>query len=753
MKKLLWIILLLALTVTAVACVGTPDEPDTTSEVTAAPTESGSEDVTAEPTEETTTEEVTTEEVTTEEVTETPVDPKVQNAPLISPENFTNPKNEFRALHIEHGYPSGSIPDRVQKLMDHGFGGVATNDLFNDNYLRSEESLARFNEFLQTLHANGMRVWLYDEKGYPSGSAGDLTCEGHPEYEAVRLTQITVDGNGTGNVELALPDAFVKLECAYLLTNGSYVPAEVTVGESSMTITGTEGKWTAYLYCATKYNFHFEWNSSYPNILNRDAVARFIEVTFDTYEGAIENFSEVVEAVFDDEAQLLAVHHIVPEGLSNPVLPYDYDIFDTFEQKYGYDLHPYLPLVYNSDSDESIRLRSHFYAHVGDLVSENFFGQVQAWCKAHGITLSGHLLLEEQMIYHVPVYGNYIQCSQNMGFPGFDVLSPRPVDYINSNSTGGKYASSSAWLTGQQRVMVEIAPAANPDEFAYNHLDYALGSMTFAYFDGGNQITSYYGQAATDLNAGRTFNEYVGRMGSITVDALNTTEIAIYYSIDTVAGTYISPNNQNTYSPNAAARDCDEHVNMIVKSLRETARDYVFLDSHSLRNGTVEGSTLKVGDFTFKTIIVPKATVMRIEDLRVLDTLIEQGCEVIFVGEMPSVAFMEKDQAELETLSELHKDLLVKKFSRSAREVSVRFSLTVESKQTVYVSPYEKNGVSFFFLANADGKAASMTFTYEGAVGYRLYDPVTGEITEIAADASWEMPAYRALFVQPLLAE
>ncbi|MBQ9150723.1 MAG: hypothetical protein IJX72_00625, partial [Clostridia bacterium] len=126
--------------------------------------------------------------------------------------------------------------------------------------------------------------------------------------------------------------------------------------------------------------------------------------------------------------------------MTNPVLPYDYDIFDTFEQKYGYDLRPYLPLVYNSDSDEAVRLRAHFYAHIGDLVSENFFGQIQDWCKTHGITLSGHLLLEEQMVYHVPVYGNYIQCAQSMGFPGFDVLSPRPVDYINGTSTGGKYA-------------------------------------------------------------------------------------------------------------------------------------------------------------------------------------------------------------------------------------------------------------------------------------------------------------------------
>ena len=51
------------------ACVQSDPIADTTDEVTAAPTESESEDVTAEPTVEATTEEATTEEVTTEEVT------------------------------------------------------------------------------------------------------------------------------------------------------------------------------------------------------------------------------------------------------------------------------------------------------------------------------------------------------------------------------------------------------------------------------------------------------------------------------------------------------------------------------------------------------------------------------------------------------------------------------------------------------------------------------------------------------------
>ena len=242
-------------------------------------------------------------------------------------------------------------------------------------------------------------------------------------------------------------------------------------------------------------------------------------------------------------------------------------------------------------------------------------------------------------------------------------------------------------------------------------------------------------------------------MGSLTVEAQNKTEIAIYYTADTVAGRYISPNTQNLYNANSASRLNDEMISDLTVAIRREGLDYVFLDSASLQGGTVTGSALKVGSFSFKTIIVPKAELMRIEDFRILDTLIEQGCNVLFVSSMPEIAFNEADQAELEALSAKHESRLVKKAARVVRDITTKVDLTVTSKKTVYVSPYEKNGVQFFFLANTANAPASMTFSYEGAVGYRLYDPVTGQITEIPADTTWEMPAYRALFVQPLLAE
>ena len=691
----------------------------------------------------------------TEAETEPPIDPAVQNQLLITEQAFVDPALEYRALKIEHSFanlPGATWEAKAASLLEYGFGGAACNMKWDENYLQPGQSLDDFAAFVNAAHKQGVRIWLYDEYGYPSGSAGNLTVKDHPEYAAIRLVQHTMQGGDSDPRSIKLPDGFLKVEHAYLLSEGQTLPLNVTVQDGKMNFTGVNAPWTAYIYCVAEYNYGFEWNNSYPNILNRDAVARFIEVTFDTYEGAIADFGNVVEAIFDDEPQLLAAHHLMPTGLRNPVIPYDYDIFETFQAKYGYDLRPVLHMVYGGEDAQAQRVRAHYYAHVGDLISENFFGQVQAWAEAHGTKLSGHLLLEEQMQYHVPVYGNYMQASKNMGYSGFDVLNVRPGPYMDETSTGGKYASSAAWLYGKDRVMIEIAPANNPEEFATNHLDYALGAMTFAYFDGGNQVTSYYGQANSDKETGIAFNEYVGRMGAMTVGAQNTSKIAIYYSIDAMAAAYQAPATQQLYDAPDAAKDLDKLVTRIAAGIRKQGLDYVFIDDASLQNGTVSSKGLTVGNFTFSTVIVPRATVMDIESMRVLDALIEAGVNVIFAEEMPSIAYLEKDQAEMDTLSQKHASLLKAKHSDVISAITETSELGVKTaRKYVYVSPYEKDGVKFFFLALDAKKDAEITLSYEGACGFRIYDPLTGSITEVENEIT--LKSYRALFVQPLFPE
>ena len=82
------------------------------------------------------------------------------------------------------------LKKRLQSLADKGFGGVVTN-VSGRNYARDPEEWRKMVIAIDTACEMGLRVWLYDEKGYPSGGAGGLTVDANPDYEAVGLVMLT----------------------------------------------------------------------------------------------------------------------------------------------------------------------------------------------------------------------------------------------------------------------------------------------------------------------------------------------------------------------------------------------------------------------------------------------------------------------------------------------------------------------------------------------------------------------------------
>ena len=694
---------------------------------------------------------------TIENPTAEPTAAPVPDAPILTAEEFANPANLYRGLCMAHdfqGLPGGTSDKRAKKLAEKGFGGVVTNDGWDSKYLQSENKLKRLNDFVQAVHENGLRVWLYDEKGYPSGAAGGQVVEEDGKYQAVALEQIAVKGSGTGLKTADVPEDIILLEAykAYLSTDQkTYIMKDVSIVNGKLRFDGLDGDWSGFVYVVANHGCYGneKYSKTYPNIMNKEAMQKFIDLTYETYGKAIENFSGIVEAFFTDEPGLLATRNLFNATKTRPTIPFDYGMVEDFEQQYGVELESRLPLLFNGLTDEAKLLRAQFYEYIGTRVSESYFGQINAWCEAHGSKGSGHLALEEQLKYHIPFYGDYFRSSVAMGYPGFDILSPRPANYLANMSTGAKYASGPAWLYNKERVFVEICPVSDPDEFETNHLDYALGTMTFTYFDGGNQVASYYGQANSDEATGRTFNEYIGRLGSMTVGAVNKTQIGIYYPIDTVGAYYLPPDDQSIYSAFSGATINDSLVNRMVQDLRKNGLDYVFIDDASIQNGTVTKTSLDFNNFSFTTIIVPRAEVMDLATMQKLCRLADNGANVIFVNMMPRIAMKEADQEKLTELSQNHRDFLCGKVEDVVGKVTTKIAMTLESKQTVYISPWEKNGQEFYFLANADKNTAQVKINYAGVSSFRLYDPIAGTITE-TSDPNVTVDPYRALFVQPI---
>jgi hypothetical protein len=312
------------------------------------------------------------------------------------------------------GRNTGDARDGLRALQAQGIGGIVTNMPF-ENYMQDPAVWGRLREFLGACRSMGLRVWLYDEKGYPSGYAGGQVLARRPDLEARALYCDAAEGRFT--------------------EDRSY-----------------EGTHNCNNYYA---------KARTPNLLEPEAIAEFIRVTHDRYAAELGPDLAVVEAFFTDEPALNAIYFPeIPAARGIPVLdPPDAQR----KQRPGVAWSARLAERFGQrdltglfvDRAGAGALREEFYGQVGETLARNCFGQLQEWCHAHGVQSSGHLLWEEDAAYHVPLYGNFLRCLMRLDIPGIDVLSATPLRGCQYSRRGAVLAMSAALLNGTRRIFSE----------------------------------------------------------------------------------------------------------------------------------------------------------------------------------------------------------------------------------------------------------------------------------------------------------
>ena len=135
-------------------------------------------------------------------------------------ERLAAPPADARILKIIHNWPDApAAQDRlISRLGTQAFGGVVCNVSF-DQYLESEAKWQAFTRAVKEAKRAGMAMWLYDERGYPSGNTGGLTLRDHPEWEARGLLVADAEATG-GAMSLELPPGKLVLAQAFPVGDG-----------------------------------------------------------------------------------------------------------------------------------------------------------------------------------------------------------------------------------------------------------------------------------------------------------------------------------------------------------------------------------------------------------------------------------------------------------------------------------------------------------------------------------------------------
>ena len=157
---------------------------------------------------------------------------------------FNNPPNAYRLIHYSmNGALNSSVLD---EMVAYGIGGIQTRVPLN-NYLQSESGWNSTASYINQAKERDFQVWIHDARGYPSGAAGGLVVEGHPEYEVRGMIRVNKTGTGIGAVTIDLPSeiTFIRANiCKVVNGEPDFSTAqEVTISGNKVETNGLEGNW------------------------------------------------------------------------------------------------------------------------------------------------------------------------------------------------------------------------------------------------------------------------------------------------------------------------------------------------------------------------------------------------------------------------------------------------------------------------------------------------------------------------------
>lgn len=599
---------------------------------------------------------------------------------MLSRDLFKTPSNSFRPFQIVHGFnfmdsfdreeKLSVITSRLNQLKSLGFGGIVTNVAF-ENYLEDEENWSLFKETVEIAKKIGLRLWIYDEKGYPSGTAGGLTLKGHPEFEALGIIgffhmlqtgdQLYIEHpRGHGDILSVVAykgDSFDTIDISCPLDLSEYLSIQMDLKWKA-----TEGKWfvcyivTKPLFEGTHAARNYTEIKRYVNLLDKMAVKRFIEVTYEAYNSRVgKYFGNYIEAFFTDEPSLIpeywptvpdVVSPVVVDELDNdmklyPTIAWHRSVFDEFKKRRGYDLKSFIPFLFGGKIEIACQTRWDFRKTITEMFEEAYYKQLHDFCEGHNIAFSGHVLYEQDLKMHTPLEGNFFSLLKHMHYPGLDMLYSTPEKIMEKLVIVPKLISSIAHLNGRKHVMSETSAVF--DEFMDKvkvGINEMKCSIAIQYALGVDTFTSYYSDNALSIDEYKEFCGFTGRIGEVLSNGEHVAQVALYYPIESMSSYNLPSDKHITENEPVNKRgftdeeiECDNGWKMALYTLLNNQMDFDVIDSKGVISCQIDKSKMITPQGEkFEVLVIPPTKAIELELLEKLETAIENDFKLVLIG-------------------------------------------------------------------------------------------------------------------------
>lgn len=317
----------------------------------------------------------------------------------------SNPTRSSCPFWMVHGNETEEqLREFMRVIQRFGFEGVTLHPYDYKGFLE-DNNWKSWRVIVDAARKLGLTVWEQDDQNYPCGYAGGLIVAKNRKLARWEVTlehELAIEGPEALNLAIGEFVHSPKEFAAIVATGpkGDFVDLTELASDGKLHWDAPRGKWRIFIHAAWQPGI--EAPKGYPDLvrgqvrgyidpLSDEATSLFVKLVLEGTCRAIgmEHAGKTWKGFYIDEP----AYHSSGSILGEPGgFPYTPDLFPRFQQRYGYSLRRYLPVLWTSFGAKTVTVRHDFMDFVSREYDRLFLGKQTAFAEAHGMQINGHVV-------------------------------------------------------------------------------------------------------------------------------------------------------------------------------------------------------------------------------------------------------------------------------------------------------------------------------------------------------------------------
>lgn len=486
-----------------------------------------------------------------------------------------------------------------------------------------------------------------------------------------------------------------------------------------------------------------EHNSgTFLDMFDPEAMDHYLKVSYEEmWAEFAEEYGKTILSVWVDEP-----------SYSESYLPWTPKLETLFLERFGYSLADKVWMLY-FDAEGCRTVRYQYRTLMRDLLEENYFKKVGAWCRANNLLFSGHLMMEETLQSQITRAQACMPYYRHFDIPGIDILKAEmnwaddPIRGLTPTArtfelyNTVKQCVSAAKQAGKKHILAEMYGVGG-ENFNFRNMTHIFDSYAVS----GINHRSVHGIFYTLHGRGKraypphisyyqpfwpkykNITDYCARVSAFISEGRSPSSVAIVHPLETAYMLYHGSLKDAPGGGKELSR-LDGYMYDLLTALRSKHCDADYIDLASVRDmASVENGALCVGEMRYRTVILPHLQVITAQLMALLEKFAAQGGKVVVCGDAPTMldGVENTELAARFAAISCHADTL----SQVLDQVDTcEYSFEGIGSENLFINHRVcESGEKFFVYNNDCAHEARIDFTTKCRGSLYLYDAYSGEI-------------------------